>query len=62
MIEQLDRLYHSLLQENERMKRSLEEMRYWMSAVLDDYRRIDAENQTLRAEVERLKRELRILN
>ena len=56
MIEQLDRLYHSLLQENERMKRSLEEMRYWMSAVLDDYRRIDAENQTLRAEVERLKR------
>jgi hypothetical protein len=36
------------------MRRSLEEMRDWMSAVSEDYRRIDAENQTLRAEVERL--------
>ncbi len=44
------------------MKRSLEEMRHWMSAVSEDYRRIDAENQTLRAEVERLKREVRTLN
>jgi len=62
MIERLDQLYQSLVQEHERMKRSLEEMRHWMSAVSEDYRRIDAENQTLRAEVERLKREVRTLN
>ncbi len=62
MIERLDQLYQSLVQEHERMKRSLEEMRHWMSAVLDDYRRIETENQALRAEVERLKREVRILN
>jgi hypothetical protein len=41
------------------MKRSLEEMRDWMSAVSEDYRRIDAENQTLRAEVERLQERVR---
>ncbi len=62
MIERLDQLYQSLVQEHERMKRSLEEMRHWMSAVSEDYRRIDAENQTLRAEVERLKREVHTLN
>jgi len=54
MIERLDQLYQSLVQEHERMKRSLEEMRHWMSTLSQDYRRIDAENQTLRAEVERL--------
>ena len=62
MFERVDQLYQSLVQEHERMKRSLEEMRHWMSAVSEDYRRIDAENQTLRAEVERLKREMRTLN
>jgi len=55
MIERLNQLYQSVVQEHERMKRSLEEMRHWMSAVSEDHRRIDAENQTLRAEVERLK-------
>ena len=57
MTERLNQLYQSLVQEHERMKRSLEEMRHWMSVVSEDYRRIDAENQTLRAEVERLKRD-----
>ena len=56
MIERLYQLYQSLVREHERMKCSLEEMRDWMSAVSEDYQRIDAENQTLRAEVERLKR------
>jgi len=56
MIERLNQLYQSLVQEHERMKRSLEEMHHWMSTVSEDYRRIDAENQTLQAEVERLKR------
>ena len=56
MIDRLYQLYESLVREHERMKRSLEEMRDWMSAVSEDYRRIDAENHTLRAEVERLKR------
>ena len=56
MIERLYQLYQSLVREHERMKCSLEKMRDWMSAVSEDYRRIDAENQTLRAEVERLKR------
>ena len=60
MIERLDQLYQSLVQEHGRMERSLQEMRHWMSAVLDDYRRIDAENQTLRAEVERLQERVRL--
>jgi hypothetical protein len=59
MIERLNQLYQSLVQEHERMKHSLEEMRHWMSGVLEDYRRIDAENQTLRAEVERLQERVR---
>jgi len=52
-------LYQSLVQEHERMKHSLEEIRHWMFAVSEDYRRIDAENQTLRAEVERLQERVR---
>ena len=56
MIDRLYQLYESLVREHERMERSLEEMRDWMSAASEDYRRIDAENQKLRAEVERLKR------
>ena len=59
MIERLNQLYQSLVQEHEHMKRSLEEMRHWMSAVSADYRRIDAENQTLRAEAERLQERVR---
>jgi len=43
MIERLNQLFQSLVQEHERMKHSLEEIRHWMSAVSEDYRRIAAQ-------------------
>jgi cell division septum initiation protein DivIVA len=54
-MERLNQLYRDLVQEHERVGRTLDVLRHHLPQVEQEHERLKRENESLKAEVERLK-------